>query len=99
MKTVAVQLLARYNLRSAKLEEAAVFAWLVSQQYCSLILNQHQPPATSQSAILFSHNKSAPTTRHSQVNTVNMHIKPKTESKVQSTFTHNNVLCLAQLQH
>jgi len=48
MKTVAVQLLARYNLRSAKLEEAAVFAWLVSQQYCSLILNQHQPPATSQ---------------------------------------------------
>ena len=33
-----------------------------SQQYYSLILNQHQPPANSQSAILFSHNKSAPAT-------------------------------------
>ena len=33
-----------------------------SQQYYSLILNQHQPPATSQSAVLFSHNKSAPAT-------------------------------------
>ena len=40
-----------------------------SQQYCSLILIQHQPPATSQSAVLFSHNKSAPATSHSQANT------------------------------
>jgi len=40
-----------------------------SQHYCSLILNQHQPPATSQSAVLFSHNKSAPAISHSQVNT------------------------------
>ena len=43
-----------------------------SQQYCSLILNQHQPPATSQSAVLFFHNKSAPAISHSQANTVNM---------------------------
>jgi len=42
-----------------------------SQQYCSLILNQHQPPATSQSAVLFSHNKSAPAIDHSQTNTMN----------------------------
>ena len=28
-----------------------------SQQYCYLILNQHQSPATSQSAVLFSYNK------------------------------------------
>ena len=40
-----------------------------NQQYCSLILNQHQPPATNQSAVLFSHNKSASTTSHSQANT------------------------------
>ena len=41
-----------------------------SQQYCSLILNQHQPPATSQSAVLFSHNKSASPISYSQANTV-----------------------------
>ena len=41
-----------------------------SQQYCSLILNQHQPPATSQSALLFSRNKSAPVISHSQTNTI-----------------------------
>jgi len=40
-----------------------------SQQYCSLILNQHQPPGTSQSAVLFSHNKSAPAISHSQAHT------------------------------
>jgi len=40
-----------------------------SKRYCSLILNQHQPPATSQLAVLFSHNKLAPTTSHSQANT------------------------------
>ena len=40
-----------------------------SQQYCSRILNQHRPPATSQSAIQFSHNKSAPVISHSQANT------------------------------
>jgi len=40
-----------------------------SQQHCSLILNQHQPPAISQSAVLFSHNKSAPANSHSQANT------------------------------
>ena len=37
-----------------------------SQQYCSLILNQHQPPAIIQSVVLFSHNKSAPVISHSQ---------------------------------
>ena len=37
-----------------------------NQQYCFLILNQHQPLATSQSAILFSYNKSAPSINHSQ---------------------------------
>ena len=36
-----------------------------SQQYCSLRIYQHQPPATSQSAVLFSHNKSAPSISHS----------------------------------
>ena len=40
-----------------------------SQQYCSLILNQHQPSATSQSAVLLSHNKSAPAISHSPANT------------------------------
>ena len=47
--------------------------WLVriKRQYCSLILNQHQPPATSQSVVLLSHNKSAPATSHSQANTAN----------------------------
>ena len=42
-----------------------------SQQYYPLILNQHQPPATNQSAVLFSHNKSAPAISHSQANTAN----------------------------
>jgi len=41
-----------------------------SQQYCSLIINQHQPPVTNQSAVLFSHNKSAPAISHSQTNIV-----------------------------
>ena len=40
------------------------------QQYRSLILNQPQPLVTSQSAILFSHNKSVPATSHNQTNTV-----------------------------
>ena len=40
-----------------------------SQQYYSFILNQHQPPITSQSAVLFSHNKSAPAISHNQTNT------------------------------
>ena len=40
-----------------------------SQQYCSLRLNHHQPPATSQSAVLFSHNKSTSAISHSQTNT------------------------------
>jgi hypothetical protein len=43
-----------------------------SQQYCFLILNQHQPPVTNQSAVLFSHNKSSPAISYSQVNTVNI---------------------------
>jgi len=45
---------------------------LTSQQYCSLILNQHQPPATSRLAVLFFHNKSTPATSHSQANTTNI---------------------------
>jgi len=40
-----------------------------SQQYCFFIPNQHQPPATSQSAVLFFHNKSAPAISHNQTNT------------------------------
>ena len=40
-----------------------------NQQYYSLILNQHQPPAISQSTVLFSHNKSTPAINHSQANT------------------------------
>ena len=39
-----------------------------SQQYYSLVLNQHQASATSQSAVLFSYNKSTPATSHSQAN-------------------------------
>jgi len=46
-----------------------------SQQYCSLILNQHQPPATSQSAVLFSHNKLAPAISHSQASTINFYLQ------------------------
>jgi len=40
-----------------------------SQQYYSLVLNQYQLPATSQSTVLFSHNKSALVISHSQANT------------------------------
>jgi len=36
--------------------------------YFSIIPNQHQPPATTQLALLFSHNKSAITTGYSQAN-------------------------------
>ena len=42
-----------------------------SQQCFSLTPNQHQPPATSQPTILFSYNKSASATSHSQPNRVN----------------------------
>ena len=45
------------------------FCQPTSQRYCSLILNQYQPPATSQLAILLSHNKSAPAISRSQANT------------------------------
>jgi hypothetical protein len=39
--------------------------WLsASQQYFSLTPVQHQPPATSQTAVFFSHNKSASATGH-----------------------------------
>jgi len=36
---------------------------ITSQQCSSLIPNQHQPPVTSQLAVLFFHNKSAPAKR------------------------------------
>ena len=39
------------------------------QQYFSLVPNQHQPSAINQSVIIFSYNKSASATRHSQANT------------------------------
>jgi len=39
-----------------------------SQLCFSLTSNQHQPPTTSQSAVFFSHNKSAPATRHGTAN-------------------------------
>ena len=55
-----------------------------SQQYCSLILNQHQPPATSQSAVLFSHNKSTPVISHSQANTAII--------KCDASRTHNYLI-------
>jgi len=48
-----------------------LFCQPTNQQYCSLILNQHQPPTTSQSAILFSNNKSAPAIGHNQMNQAN----------------------------
>ena len=47
-----------------------------NQQYYSLILNQHQPLATSQSTVLFSHNKSAPAISHSQTNTAIEFFRP-----------------------
>jgi len=37
-----------------------------SQQYFSITPKQHQPPATSQPTVLFSHNKSAPDTASHQ---------------------------------
>jgi hypothetical protein len=41
----------------------ASFGWLAaSQQRFFLTPIQHQPPATSQPAVFFSHNKSAPAT-------------------------------------
>jgi len=43
-----------------------------SQQYFSLTSNQHQSAATSQPAVLFSYNKSAPATSHSTANRVNI---------------------------
>jgi len=42
-----------------------------SQQYFSLTLNQHQPPATSQPTVIFSHNKSVPAISRSRQNRVN----------------------------
>jgi len=42
----------------------------ISQQCFFLTPNQHQPPANSQSALFFSHNKSAPATNQGQPNKV-----------------------------
>jgi len=39
-----------------------------SQKYFSLTPNQHQPAVTSQPAVIFYHNKSAPATSHSTAN-------------------------------
>jgi hypothetical protein len=49
-----------------RLTSRASFGWLaVSSQQCfSLTPIQHQPPDTSQPAVFFSHNKSAPATSH-----------------------------------
>jgi len=41
-----------------------------TSQQCSLTLNQHQPPVTSQPAVLFSNDISVPTT--SQQNMLNI---------------------------
>jgi len=61
----------------------------ISQQYCSLILNQHQPPTTSQSAVLFSHNKSAPANSHSQANTAfNIHSNLNTHVAILPSYPH-----------
>ena len=57
-----------------------------SQQYCSLILNQHQPPASSQSTVFFSHNKSAPTISHSQANTSNISMLERFQQIIYQTF-------------
>jgi len=43
---------------------------LSANQSAVFLLNQHQSPATSQSTVLFSHNKSAPAINYSQANTV-----------------------------
>jgi hypothetical protein len=45
-------------------QPAVLFSHIISAQYFSLTTNQHQPPATSQPAVFFSHNKSAPATTH-----------------------------------
>jgi hypothetical protein len=59
------------NLREKTLKKGCVrlACQPTSQQYYSLVLNQHQPQANSQSTVLFSHNKSAPAISHSQANT------------------------------
>jgi len=41
---------------------------LASQQCSSLTPNQHQPPTSSQPAVLFPYSKSAPATSDSQLN-------------------------------
>jgi len=41
---------------------------LISQQYFSFTLNQHQPLAVSQPVVFFSHNKLTTTTSHNQTN-------------------------------
>ena len=69
-----------------------------SQQYCSLILNQHQPPATSQSAVLFSHNKSAQAISYNQTNTANISstMPKKRESYVDMNATTHMALHIAR---
>jgi len=59
-----------------------------SQQYCSLILNQHWPPAISQSAVLFSRNKLAPAISRSQTNTTIVFVsKPAVNLQPASTLS------------
>jgi hypothetical protein len=50
------------NMRSVRLA-----CQPTNQQYCSLILNQHQSVATNQSAVLLSHIQIS--TSHNQINT------------------------------
>ena len=47
----------------------------ISQPCFSLTSNQHQPPGTSQSSVLFPHNKSALATSHYQCNKIFVYLK------------------------
>ena len=71
-----------------------------SQQYCSLILNQHQPPATRQSTVLFSHNKSISAINHNQTNTAKIQelelqrTRSSSRPKHCSDHTHMNSIAI-----
>ena len=71
-KTSGVQDLV-HKKNSNSLTTTTLFA-AFSQQCFSFTPNQHQPAATSQPAVLFSHNKSASATSHSTANRVNKQI-------------------------
>jgi len=59
----------KYSSRSAATSLCSLSLSDNQPEVLFFILNQHQPPTTSQSAVLFSHNKLAPVISHRQANT------------------------------